>query len=231
MVTSPSGCSLAGGPNPEVAARGGDEIATDPTRRYVSGLDLGQARDFSALAVLERTTRSDPTNRTVAHYAVRHLERLPLGTSYPAVVGRMGQLFARPPLASTMLAVDQTGVGRAVVDLLTEARVGADLRPITITAGHRATPGDGLGWHVPKKELVNTLQVLLQARRLRVAARLADAQTLKDELVAFQMKVTAAANETFGTWGEGRHDDLVLAVAIAAWAGERLGRGRLEIWC
>jgi hypothetical protein len=34
---------------------------------------------------------------------------------------------------------------------------------------------------------------------------------------------------TFGTWGEGRHDDLVLAVAIAAWAAENIEIGRLEI--
>ena len=35
------------------------------------------------------------------------------------------------------------------------------------------------------------------------------------------MKITAAANETFEARHEGRHDDLVLAVALAVWAGER----------
>jgi hypothetical protein len=28
------------------------------------------------------------------------------------------------------------------------------------------------------------------------------------------------ANEVFGAWGRGHHDDLVLAVALAGWAGE-----------
>jgi hypothetical protein len=38
----------------------------------------------------------------------------------------------------------------------------------------------------------------------------------------FQVKITAAANEVFGVWREGQHDDLVLAVAIAAWLAERM---------
>jgi hypothetical protein len=129
-----------------------------------------------------------------------------------------------------MLAVDQTGVGRAAVDQLQAARVDASIRPITITGGHNATRGEGMGWLVPKKELVGTLQVLLQGRRVHVARNLPEARTLVDELIQIQVKVTASAHETFGTWGEGRHDELVLAVAIAAWAGENIGIGRFEIW-
>src|SRR5689334_13159211 len=53
---------------------------------YVSGLDLGQASDFTALAVLEKTIFPDPspTGKPVINYAVRHLERFPLGTAYGA---------------------------------------------------------------------------------------------------------------------------------------------------
>jgi len=74
---------------------------------------------------------------------------------------------------------------------------------------------------VPKKELVASLQVLLQTRRLKVAKTLPEAATLVRELETFRVKVTEAANETFGAWREGQHDDLVLAVALAAWMGER----------
>jgi hypothetical protein len=92
---------------------------------------------------------------------------------------------------------------------------------VTITAGHHASTADGGGWLVPKKELVSTLQVLLAARRLQVAPRLAEAQTLVRELLNFQVKVTRAAYETFGSSGEGQHDDLVLALALALWSAER----------
>lgn len=198
---------------------------------YISGLDLGQAQDSTALAVLERTTVPDPVaaHRTVHHYAVRHLERFPLGTPYPDVCARLKVLFGPPPLARSALAVDQTGVGRPVVDLLRRARVGACLRPITITAGHKATPDDGGGWCVPKKELVGVLQVLLQARRIKVPPALPEAPTLVQELLAFRVKVTASANETFEAWRERDHDDLVLAVACAAWVGERVTQ-RLHVW-
>jgi hypothetical protein len=47
------------------------------------------------------------------------------------------------------------------------------------------------------------------------------AATLVRELQNFQVKITAAANETFGVWRDGQHDDLVLAVALASWWGER----------
>jgi hypothetical protein len=187
---------------------------------YFTGLDLGQARDYTAIAVLERTTLPDPRreDRKLHHYAVRHLERLPLGTPYPDVGTHLARLFAGPPLAGTVLAVDYTGVGRAVLDLLRRAKIPASLRAVTITGGSKAT--FDRGWHVPKRELVGTLQVLLQSRRLKVAPTLPAAQTLVQELATFQVKITPAANETFGAWREGAHDDLVLALAIAAWEGE-----------
>jgi hypothetical protein len=157
----------------------------------------------------------------VGHYAVRHLERFPLGTSYTAVCVRLAQLFAKPPLAGSILAVDQTGVGRPVIDLLRGARIQAQVLPMTITSGHQATAADGGGWLVPKKELVSTLQVLLAARRLQVAPSLAEAPSLVRELLSLQVKVTRAAHETFGTRHEGQHDDLVLALAVAVWSAER----------
>src|SRR5262249_10953989 len=103
-----------------------------------------------------------------ATYAVRHIVRFPLGTAYTAVCQQLVPWFQAPPLAGSTLVVDQTGVGRPVVDLLRTLSLRCRLVPIAITGGHRATPAEG-GWLVPKKELVSSLQVLLQARRLQVA--------------------------------------------------------------
>ena len=175
------------------------DISSADRRRFVTGLDLGQARDFTAIAVLERTEVPpiDPALKAENHYAVRHLERRPLGTAYTSVCDYLVKLFAKPPLTGTMLAVDETGVGRPVVDLLNNSGIQADVRPITITGGHEAHPAEGLGWKVPKKALVSTLQVLLQGRRLTVAKSLPFAAALVEELQNFQVKVTEAANETF----------------------------------
>jgi hypothetical protein len=92
--------------------------------------------------------------------------------------------------------------------------------PITITGGQAITQTEDGSWHVPKKELVTCLQVLMQSRRLQIARSLPDAATLARELHNFQVRITLAANETFGVWREGQHDDLVLAVALACWWAE-----------
>jgi hypothetical protein len=48
---------------------------------------------------------------------------------------------------------------------------------------------------------------------------------VREEQLNFQVKVTKAANETFGTWREGRNDDLVLVIACTAWAAEHAPMG------
>ena len=73
---------------------------------------------------------------------------------------------------------------------------------------------------MPKVELVSCLQILLQGRRLRVARNLPEAQVLARELQNFRVKVTLAATDA-GVWRENKHDDLVLAVALACWQAER----------
>jgi hypothetical protein len=177
---------------------------------------LGQQQDYTALAVAERATHPDPDRpgRTAYHFAVRHLHRWPLGTPYPQVVADVKALFARPPLQGSVLAVDQTGVGRAVVDQFRAAGIGASLRPLTITGGENSGGGS-----VAKKDLVGAVQVPLQDRRLKVADGLPLAAVLAEELAAFRVKVTLAGNETFEAWRERDHDDLVLAVALALYVG------------
>src|SRR5262249_19666725 len=81
--------------------------------------------------------------------------------------------------------------------------------------------GESGGLHLPKKELVGTLQVLFQTRRLQVARTLPDAATLVRELESFRTKITLARTDTLETWREGQHDGLVLDLALAALAGER----------
>ncbi len=55
------------------------------------GADLGQAQDPTALAVAE-------VQPPEIH--VRHLQRLPLGTPYPKVVERIGDLVNKLPGAA-----------------------------------------------------------------------------------------------------------------------------------
>lgn len=206
------------------------------------GLDLGQAQDYSALAIVARDRppqevgtswqydrRGVPTPVTPAlappaGYAVSWLQRFPLRTAYPAIVAEVaalvGRLAGRAPRPRLALVVDATGVGRPVVDLLRREQLPARLVEATITGGDTATQ-EGSAWRVPKRELVSTVQVLLQGERLKIADALPDAATLTRELLAFQVKINPeTAHDSYGAWREGAHDDLVLATALACWYGE-----------
>ena len=118
----------------------------------VIGADLGQAQDPTALAVAEVHT---------PEIHVRHLERIPLGTPYPKVVERIGDLVDQLPGAA--LVVDATGVGRAVLDQMRES--GLEPIPVTITGG-RFISLDGDHWRVPKKALLRPLVATIEAGRL-----------------------------------------------------------------
>lgn len=200
---------------------------------WINGLDLGCAADFTALASIQQTPAPADWNGPAGrHYAVRWLERYDLGTPYPVMVEKVKATVGREPLKGSLLAVDFTGVGRPVVDILRAAKLHARLRPILITAGHEVTRDTKTGaYHVPKKELVSVLQVLSQQKRLRIAPGIKDAkgrdigEALRKELANFKVKITSSANETFGAWRDGQHDDLVLAVALGCWLGENTGQG------
>jgi hypothetical protein len=197
--------------------------------KYTTGLDVGPAQDFTAIAVLERTKAPHPNypNKNVTYYAVRHLQRFPPGTAYAEIAAVLAKRFDEAPLQNSSLAVDVTGVGRPVVDLLRKAKIRSALKPITVTGGHQATRDTFGGWLVPRKELVSTMQVLLQERRLKVAQALPEAGILQQELLNFKAKPSTAPLDSFEAWRENPHDDLVLAIAIAAWVGER---AMLEFW-
>jgi hypothetical protein len=193
-----------------------------PVDTHLCGLDLGQLRDPTAFVVLHK---GPPAERPV--YTIRSLHRWQLGTPYPAIVRDVVHWTSRPPLAGGALAVDWTGVGLAVVDQFRETSLAAALFPILITGGHAtAMDEDAGGWHVAKKELVSVLQVLLGSRRLVLGTPPpALGKTLAKELRLFSAKITAAGNEKLEAWRERDHDDLCLAVALAAFLGERTAAG------
>jgi hypothetical protein len=95
------------------------------------------------------------------------------------------------------------------------------LLPAIITGGDRESRGGGY-YRVPKRDLIIQLQVLLQCEALRIAAGLEHAAALVAELREMRVKMTPAGNEQYGAWREGKHDDLVFAVALACWAARKV---------
>jgi hypothetical protein len=160
-----------------------------------------------------RTTRQDIKER----FAVVHAERLPLGTSYPEVVDHIGEVLTRPPLRDNChLVIDESGVGRAVGDMFDQA--GLRGVRVSITAGTDANKLDGhpRRWSVAKSLLISGVDARLHSGELRFAAELGEAHAIAEELKDFRRHLTAAGRATYQA-RVGRHDDLVLAVAIALW--------------
>jgi hypothetical protein len=196
---------------------------------FIFGLDLGQSSDPTALAALRQITHAtDGTILPFPEYHVVNLHRWKLGTPYPDMVVDVAVMLDRPEFRGYRLAVDYTGVGRPVVDMFRRhSAMPVRIVPISITAGERWTWDKATqAYHVPKRELVSVLQVLLQKERLKIARAIPDAAVMAKELQNFKVKITASANETFGAWRDGQHDDIVLAVAMACWLGERTGAGK-----
>lgn len=209
--------------------------------KFLISCDLAQSHDYTAIAVFERERVLDAAGVRVrdAHGDVWNLDlvlirRVPRHTPYPEIVALLATIRARlrPRGGRPVLAVDATGVGAPVVDMILDSPLDGNsaIHPVLITAGRhvtRATWGATLRpcWHVPKADLVAALHREGGLGRFRVARGLEHEDLLRQELLGFQTRTSAAGNEQFGTWREHDHDDLVLATALGIWASTRIGTG------
>lgn len=190
---------------------------------YYLGVDLGQRKDHTALAILQRWEASNGYDPPVTrHLEVQYLERVPLGTPYTLIADRIRRLVQDPQLAGRVaVAIDATGVGAPVVDLLRAARLGCDVTAVSITGGDRESHS-GRTHNVPKRDLIAGVQLLLEHGQLRIARRLPAAFQLVKELVDVRATPTAnPARPRLGADGGGEHDDLVIAVSLACWRATR----------
>lgn len=151
--------------------------------------------------------------------AVRRIHRWPLRTPYHEVANDIARLLSLSPLAErkTVLAMDCTGVGAGVRDLLHQC--GLAPVAILITAGHRPEgvyDEVGAAFHVPKGVLVMAAKLALEQRRLQIDQADPLAPALVSELQDFRYTITASANVTYSA-RSGRHDDILLSLAMACW--------------
>jgi hypothetical protein len=166
-----------------------------------AGLDLGQKHDFSAIAVVEREDerRLGLSSSVMRCLRVRHLERVPLGTAYAAVAGRVSALLAQAEFRQTkQLVVDATGVGGPVVELLRTVWLPCPVTSVTITAGD-AEHGRGNEWHVPKRDLLMGLAMLLEQRQLKIPRGLEETGALVRELTEVEVRRGADGGGGVGT--------------------------------
>jgi len=181
-----------------------------------AGLDLGQRQDHSAIAVVERAD-----SYRAYSLAVRHIERVPLGEPYTNIVARVRDVVhASHPFGGCSLAVDGTGVGAPVVEMLRGAGLGCEITSVSITGGDRENYSRGV-WTVPKTDLIAGLQLMLERSELKIVCGLRDSKTLVRELIDIKARLHTTGRIRVGADGFGEHDDLVIALALACWRAKR----------
>jgi hypothetical protein len=247
----------------------------------VVGLDLGQANDPAAAAVLDRVrgrevTQHDerwglwdndveawvgtdgktwrqgtglmPLHPSRGHCEMwmrehkllevrgqllcRSLRLWPTPTDYNVIVDDVTSL------PYDVLVPDFCGVGRPVVDMLRKAaaekRHKGKIYPVATVASsaraHARVDTRGHASHsVPKIELVTSIQVVQQDKRL-VLPDSPETGMLLGQLADYQMRYSKAGNVQFGNVERaGKHDDLVSALGLACWFALRFGTRKLAV--
>jgi hypothetical protein len=187
------------------------------TARYHLGVDLGQRRDFTAIVIvrdmLATTGKKCPLTFAPVLQRRRQVllaERIGLGTEYQKIVESVGQLTRLRQMAhgDKYVAVDTTGVGLAVLEMLRREHLAGQLLPVVFTGGE-VTRYVGGQYNVPKGELMHGLAVELERRELQVGRRLRNWPEMVRELSGVRWRSV------------GEHDDLVMALALAVWSMRR----------
>lgn len=180
------------------------------------GVAIGQRRHPTAIAVIQDELRPGPGRGDVFHYTARHLERLPLGTAFPAVARRLAEIvegLADRGEKWPHIYVDATGMGEPVIEMIKQIIPRSRLRPVFFNHGDRRTEEDNV-IRLGKAYLVTQLKVLLQTGQLHLP-QTPEAETLAQDLLAYEVEVAEDANERYGAFRVGRHDDLVTALGLA----------------
>lgn len=191
-------------------------------KRITVGVDLGRDQTPTAIALVER--KSVFTGQVSAYdyrhferesMTVRYLERLPLGTPYVEVVQRVRDLMRDPNVVlwEPRLVVDATGVGSAVLEMFERADLLCPLIPVVLTSGMEASRA-GKKVHVPRRDLLSRLAVVLEEERLGVAGNLPLWADLQKELWGLRTRLGERGRVVVT---EGESDDLAFAVALAVW--------------
>jgi len=197
----------------------------------VVGVDIGQKHDPTAIAVVEHEWRQNE-GREEDHWLVRHLERLPLGTPYPQVADRLAEVVGnvkkrkceirqhspwggyevRTLAPSVTTYVDATGVGQPVADEI--AGRGLSVTACYFTHGDKRTEEGWSTVKLGKAWLVSRMQTLLQGGRIHLP-KTQETQRLAQELLDYEIRISEDANDRYGAFKVGTHDDLVTALGLA----------------
>lgn len=195
------------------------------TLNHYIGIDLGQRRDYTALALLTEQRIFEGYDKVAHNPIIRHelhvsfLKRLPLRTPYTSLPSRLHNMVIALNPVDTTIAIDASGPGVPVVDMLHRSTLGANLMPAFIAAaGDGKTMKNGF-YTIGRNTLLSLLRIGLEHRLLKFAAGL----KLRPELIAELNSLAINPNLAAA------HDDLAFAIALGIWAARTRNPSLLKI--
>ncbi|MFN0105311.1 MAG: hypothetical protein ACKV2U_24900, partial [Bryobacteraceae bacterium] len=201
-----------------------------PKSKWYIGLDLGQRRDFSALACLELSWQNSgrcPVTFEwifVPSLALLSLDRFPLGTDYEQIPNLLGRrvdhidAMPRPydeAAPAKNVVIDGGGPGPPVIDRIRKKMAKlVTVAPIIITGGRGQSSLTNGYTGVPRRTLISDVLLLIGNRTLQMPPDLDHRHTLETEF----SNLSGGSSQPVG---RDAHDDLVIALALGVWGALR----------
>lgn len=178
---------------------------------FIAGLSLGLADDYTTLAVVETFGEYEISKI----YNLRHLERFK-GIFSDKLAEQVAGFMSKKPLEENTSIVNAHGFEPKLAK--------AKLHSMTVNVIEDDTViREESSYRVTKKELSANLQFLFIAERLRVKQNLPLSNIFIKKLLNYRLKDNSHDHENQKVSKEPNHDDLVLALALACWYGQKIG--------
>ena len=215
-----------------------NETNQDPAIERVTGhqnywvaADLGQANDFTAVAVIKDEALPivddskvivGPRQRSIV-YADRFR-----GVSYVDVCDHLIRLRNAPPFGGkSELVIDGTSIGRVVSDMLFDQSV--PHMAIQMTGGQEWRRS-GRYVNASKTLMIENLAVLFAAGELTFAHDLPLRSEIEEDLGSFTTQTTAAGNQIITqSRNASGHGDLGIGLIVAAFASQYLAPQNIKV--
>ena len=223
----------------ELSERGEDLILSTPDpaipnvvgyRRLLVGLDIAQARDKTAFAIIhdERVPGFDGDGRPILGKRTRQIvnaKQLP-AMSYDDLAQVVRNLMRDPALAGRAhLVVDSSGVGRAFCDILNTKSV--QHTRVTMTSGGNESEQKERGVtfnNVGRNRLLQALNSAFHVGDLTIA-NFPERDILQQELESFEAEITASGNMKIDGGTKFGHADIAISASLALWLSDHRSIG------
>jgi hypothetical protein len=216
-----------------------------PSKEYICAVDIAKKRDYTAIQIYKNSHSiiHHPEDAARPEQIVSFLDLVyqvkMQALRYTEQARIIRELLGRVQmLHNTQLLVDGTGVGEAVVDIMRED--GLNPLPIVFTSGNTVQPVyEGFGKvfgaslsttgrlsgaqvlkeiRVPKEDLVHAGMLVMEQKRLRLAANIAHEDDFKRQMLSFRGKVNEKTGRTkYENESDDIHDDWVVTYLMACW--------------